>query len=289
MWVWSFFAGAVLVAVAIQLLPNVREGAVMKVAARVGKAAAPAQPGDDWPSLYARLESRDVGNTVGNAAGLLTCGLVFVVAGSRLGDVVFPLVLLIASSFTTIGALLGHLWKVRSSSGQPRLVSLHRREVSDYLTPRELELVRLCVVVPVLALAFGVVMVVQDPDVWVGAVLAGCAALALGIGLLVRPLAQWSLTAPSGVVTPGGLVWAEMLRGILLRDVVSGLWGVVTVASGAVPVFGWMTKDLPPAADALGAVVVGLAVVANLGFAWVSWRDTNHRWARQHAVGGVPS
>lgn len=285
---WAVFAGMVLVAVGIQLLPASRLSSNMRAAERVARAAAPAQAGEDWPSLYARLDGRHIGRALGSGVGMAAAGLAFLVAGDEFPDGLTPFAIVLFSSGSTIGALLGHLWKVRSSVATTRLVSLRRRELRDYLTPTELRLVQVSVLVPVLAVALGVMTTVQGgSERSLGYLQIASGLLALVVGLVARPLGRWSLTSATDVSTAGGLVWAEMLRGVLLRDVVSGLWGVATIASGAVPVFAWASGDQPAAVDVLGAVVVVLAMVVNLGFGWVSLRDTNFRWARQHAVDGV--
>ena len=279
----------VVAAVGIQLLPNVRRGAVMRAGDRLTRAAAPAQPGEDWPTLYARIESRVIGHTLGWGAGMTFAAVVFVLADPRALDAGAPLVVLLATSLSTVGALFGHLWGVRGGRRRPGLASLHRRELQDYLTPSELRLVRLAVVVPLLTVVLGVVTAVHD-DPSLGAIQIGGGVLSLGVGALARPLARWSLTASSSVSTPGGLAWAEVLRGMLLRDVVSGLWGTATITSGLVPVLAWMSGSHKSAlGNTLGVLVVALAIAVNVGFAWVSRRDVNHRWARQHAVRGVSS
>lgn len=170
-------------------------------------AAAPAQPGDDWPALYARLESRDVGRVLGSGVSMLACGTVFTVVGWPTGELSVWMVILVCSAVATTGTLLGHLRGARASGSLPRLASLRRRELADYLTPGELRLVRLAAVVPLLAALFGF---------------------------------------------------------------------VVATRAGAQAV--------------TGAVVVTLSLVSLLvGSLAESFHDTNHRWARQHAVGGVPS
>ena len=165
------------------------------------------------------------------------------------------------------------------------MVSLHRRELVDYLAPIELWLARSAAVVPIAVAALAVAALVGEPGDPAGLWVTVVCVLCLAVNLLAEPLARWTLLAPTGVSTPGGLVWAEVLRARMLRDIVSAC----TVAAVAAPSLALWTALLRfdrPAAWWLPGCwgIAGVAGAISLGRFWFDVTDSSFQWARGHAV-----
>ena len=186
------FCGLALLVGGIALLPNVRRGAVRREAEKVARAAYPAQPGEDWPTLWVRLNRRHISGWVGSTVAMaaLAAALPAMSDDTVAGGAGFLGFLVVATGRTT-GTIVGHLRSLRPRPGEARLVTLHRRELRDYLVPGEAVLLRLAPSVPVATIVFGVALSSVDavPQVQsLGLVIGG--ALGLAVGLLAVPLAR---------------------------------------------------------------------------------------------------
>ena len=91
------------------------------------------------------------------------------------------------------------------------------------------------------------------------------------------------------MTTAGGLAWAEVLRAVMLRDGYAGLWSMGTLVVGAATFL--MLTTLAGGTHVGEAGRCGssswLRAWSTSGQAWWSIRDSNHQWAREHAVSGV--
>ena len=273
--------GMGLATLAYRLLPWTLRWALAREAREMQHAAAGAPPGSDWPQLYGRLRSREIGLVFGMSAGFPVY-----TALCTLGDAWMGLGLVALLLPTSVGALVGHLWSLRRGSAAPRVVSLHRRELVDYLAPAELWLSRCAVLVPVAVAALGLAAWAGEPRADpLGLAVAAVCAVCLAVALLAEPLARWTLLSPTGVSTPGGLVWAEVLRAKMLRDIVSAcsltaVTGPALALLGAVGQFdradGWWLPGC--------WLVGGLAVAIFLGRFWFDITDSSFQRARAHAA-----
>jgi hypothetical protein len=276
--------GVGLVTLAYRLTPWRMLRALDRESGKVHRAVAGTPPGPDWPLLYARLRSREIGLVVG-----MSVGFPAYMALCTLGDLWLGLGLVALGLPTAVGALVGHLWSLRRRSDAPRVVSLHRRELVDYLAPVELWLSRCAAVVPLAVAALGLAAWVAEPRADpVGLAVTAVCAVCLPVSLLAEPLARRTLLAPTGVSTPGGLVWAEVLRAKMLRDIVSAC-SLLAVAGPGLALATAVTRfDRPDAWWLPGCwLVAGLAGVIVLGRFWFDVIDSGYQWARGHAVPGV--
>ncbi|WP_457253733.1 hypothetical protein [Pedococcus sp. P5_B7] len=271
-------------------LPSVRRGAVQREAVKVAKAAYPAEPGEDWPALWTRLNRRYLSTWIGASVGLAVVLAAFAAFSAETiaaGASYFGILTLCACR--TIGTIVGHLRSLRLRPGAARLVTLHRRELRDYLLPGEAVLLRLAPAVPLAAIVYGVALAgveAASPTLWLGIV--GGGVMGLGVGLLAVPLARRTLAAPADATTAGGLVWAEVLRAMSLRDICAGMWSLAATGAG-LPLIPLLTdargSERWVIAPAAGIGVAAATVVC--GLAWVAASDINHQWARRHALEGV--
>ena len=273
--------GMGLATLAYRLLPWTLRRALDREARQVQHAAAGAPPGSDWPLLYARLRSREIGLVVG-----MSVGFPAYMALCTLGDVWAGLALVALFLPTSVGALIGHLWSLRGGPDAPRVVSLHRRELADYLAPAELWLSRCAVLVPVAvaALAFAA-WAREAPPTPVGLAVTAACVVALGVGLLAEPLARWTLLSATGVSTPGGLVWAEVLRAKMLRDIVSACSSTAVIGPAIALMLVVGQVDRPEGWWLPGCWLVGgLAGALLLGRFWFDIADSSYQRARVRAA-----
>ena len=272
--------GVGLATLVYRLRPTSLRRALDRQARTVLGAAAGTPPGADWPVLYARLRSRELGLVVGLSVGMPS----YFALCSR-GDAWIGLGLAALFLPTSVGALVGHLRSLRRGSDTPRVVSLHRRELVDYLAPVELWVSRCAVVVPLSVAALAIAALVGAPrDSAALAVLATCA-LGLVVSLLAEPLARRTLLAPTGVSTRGGLVWAEVLRAKMLRDIVTACSLTAVVGPGLMLLNAVLRFERPDAWWLPGCwLVAGLAVAVSAVRFWFDVTDSSFQWARGHAA-----
>lgn len=265
--------GVGLVTLAYRLTPGRMLRALDRETRKVHRAVAGAPPGQDWPLLYARLRSREVGLVVGMSVSFPT----YLVLCSR-GDAWLGLGLVALFLPMSVGALIGHLWSLRGRPSVPRVVSLHRRELVDYLAPVELWLSRCAAVVPVAVAALALAAWLGEPRDPAGLAVTAVCAACLVIGLLAEPLARWTLLAATGVSTPGGLVWAEVLRAKMLRDIMSACSLAAVAGPGLALQTALLRFDRPDAWWLPGCwLVSGLVGVIFLGRCWFDIVDSRYQ------------
>jgi hypothetical protein len=272
--------GIGLATLVVRLLPASMRRSLDREARRVHGGVAGASPGPDWPVLYARLRSREIGLVIGLSVGFPAYFLLASLGDAWLAPGIAALILP-----ASVGALVGHLRSLRGRPGVPRVVSLHRRELVDYLAPSELWLARCAAAVPVAVAALAVAAWTDDPGDPAGPAVLSVCAFSLVVSLLAQPLARRTLLAPTGVSTPGGLVWAEVLRARMLRDIVSTCTVTAVATPGLALMSAVLRYDRPDGWWLPGCwLVAGLVGVLSLGRAWFDITDSGFDWARGHAV-----
>lgn len=286
-WAVAILCVAAVVA-GVALVPSVRRGAVQREAAKVARAAYPAQPDDDWPALWTRLDRRYVSSWLGSSVGFVVVGLTLPAMSAETTAATGTFFgLLTVSAGRTMGTIAGHLRDLGHRPGM-RWVVLHRRELRDYLVPAEAVLLRLAPAVPLSAIVFGVALSSGEAVSRTHALgIAAGGAMGLALGLLAVPLARRTLTAPADATTAGGLVWAELLRAMTLRDVCAGTWSLAAAGAG-LPVLVLFTEggEVDPWVIVPGVAICLSAATMVCGLAWVAASDINHQWARRHALAG---
>lgn len=85
------------------------------------------------------------------------------------------------------------------------------------------------------------------------------------------------------MTSEGGVVWAEVLRAMTLREVAAAS-GTVTAMAPAMTLFAAVTRfDRPDAWWVPGCLLVmALAGLLCIAIALVGYGDSHHDWARQH-------
>jgi hypothetical protein len=285
-----WLGAAVVAGLLVPLAPALRRRAVMRTAAKVAQAAYPAVPGSDWPSLYARLSARYVGARVG-AAVAVAATLVLIATTSGLPDPFVVVGFVAVSAGQSFGALVGNLVGARHlpAVGSP-VAAMTPRELRGYLPPREALLARVVPWVSALGVAVELLWWVDARD---GAALAaaGVCAMCTVAALAAGRLAKRTLHKAMPVSTDGGLVWAEVLRAMLLRDAYAGLGAVAATGTGLAAI---LALSAPAAPDAVpgwvrvaSVVLLAAAIGASTVLGWASMEDNHHRWARAHVPAAV--
>lgn len=188
-----------------------------------------------------------------------------------------------------LGTAYGHLLQVGVRADGPRVASLQSRSPGDYLTPIEVALVR---GTPALTLAAVVVAVVNlvvgsAGRGASGVVLGACGVALLLVVVLVR-VARRALDHPATATTPAGLLWSEMLRAQMLRDLAEGTVAVSAVGGGGVLLWAVTTTEGVAGWFRMAGFVLGVLALLAMGLTVVtSVVDRRHRWARQHALAEV--
>ena len=271
--------------------PRFRHSAIMSEARAIAVEAYPATPGEDWPSLWSRLSARKLGERLATAVGVPV--YIFAVARWDLtaDGLLYPLALMLLYTAGVAGAAVGHLVALRRQTTSPALGSLQARVLGSYLRPVDR---RLWVAASLTSTAAGVIGVaaVVEGTTTVGWGVAVTGGTALALCLAARPVSAQILQSPARVTTEGGRVWAELLRGLVLRDVHQGfcLFALVGIVISTMPLLdGFSVPGLPGwlRAAALALIVASGCVMAVFGV--VSWRVRTLRWTKGHALDGVVS
>ena len=284
MYVALFLAGAGLVAMCICLAPPILRRRVESEARRIDRAAGTIAPSDDWPTLYARLRAREIGGAVGYSVSLPLGALVWE-QGPPMSGVA---ALLVYATLPAVGAMVGHAWSMGLKPGLVRVAELRDRRLGDYLTPAERGWTLLAAAVPLAGVGLGWSSAAQPDGNVAGVTVAAVSAAALGVGLLSVPLVRRVLETPPGTSTGGGVVWAEVLRAVMLRDIVSGCWTAAVIVPALA--LWYAVTDSESSGSWWGPgcyATIGLAVVVLAALGWAGIRDYRHRWARRHVQVGV--
>lgn len=250
---------------------------------QVERATGVVAPTEDWPTLHARLRSREIGWAFGAFGVLPLVGLL-----QLLWPELDPLsAVWLVAACPTAGTMVGHLSPVGRRPRSPRAAERPARRLRDYLTPAELGLTGLAGVVALAAGVLGWAAAGRAPEAGGGWVMAAGAA-ALAIGLLFVPPSRRVLTAPTGMTTRDGVAWAEVMRAMMLRDIAGAGW----MACLVVPTLAvWSALTAPEQAAAVwepGAwAMLVLALLVLGGLSWAGLRDNRYRWAQEHVRAGT--
>jgi hypothetical protein len=196
---------------------------------RLARVASLPDPGADAHTVRERLASRYAGRVIGVAAvGLLALAAISIT--SVRGD--FPVWIVVYLPVGhAIGTALGNLIGVSVPTASPRVTTLRRRELTDYVTPIEVRVAQLAGFLSVAAVVMGLIaLTTTTSSTSSGVVVAAAGFLSLLAAAGTWTLAGRTLVQPVDATAPAGLLWNGVLRAAVLRDLVNavtmfGAWG----------------------------------------------------------------
>lgn len=206
-----------------------RQRAAQRELARFARVAQLPDPGVDTAPVLDRLASRYAGRIIG-----VTAVVVLSLAGASITEATdrFPVWIPIALPVgMAVGTAVGNLLSTSLRGPTLRVATLRRRELTDYVTPAEVRVAQLGWVVPIAAIVMGVLTLTSTTSTTTSGVIVTVA----GVLSFLAAVGTWTLAGrvlvqSTDVTTPAGLLWSEVLRASLLRDLLSavamfGLWG----------------------------------------------------------------
>lgn len=279
----NVIASLVVAASAVPLLPVLHRRAVMREATKVARAAYPAEPGTDWPALYGRLASRELGASLGCFSAVTAMVILFLTTATP--EPLAVLGFVVVSVGRSVGALVGHLLAVHRSVAAARVATLRHRDVRHYLLPLEARLSRAAVVIPLAGTTLGAAWWFSGSDASSAAAVVGASAVCLVLVIASAPLAARTLRTGTRVTTEGGLLWAELLRATLLRDAYAGIRGFAATGTAlALFVVVFAGQGLPRWFIVGAFATMGAAVGLTAALGLVSSADSLHAWARERVL-----
>lgn len=257
---------------------------------RLAKVAQLPDPGADARTVSGRLSSRYAGRIIGVAAvGVLA--LAAISLNSSRGD--YPVwIIIFLPVGHAIGTAVGNLIGSSGAAATPRVATLRRRELTDFVTPAEVRVAQVAGALSVVAVVMGLVTLGTTTSTTRSGVIvaaAGVASLLAAVGTWI--LARRTLVQSVDATTPQGLQWNEVLRAVLLRDLVNavtmfGAWG----GGGALLwgiAQGW--SNYPDWYFVVGGLVLAAVVLCTLVVIAASIQDRHFDRVRRHALAEVGS
>lgn len=255
---------------------------------RLAKVAQLPDPGSDASTVRDRLASRYAGRIIGVAV-VGVFALAAIAINSTDHD--FPLwIVIFLPVGHAIGTAVGNLLAATRSGDAPRVATLRRRELTDYVTPAEVRGAQLASALPALAVVLGLFTLGTTTSSMTSGVIVAVA----GVASLLAVAGTWvlsgrTLTQAVEATTPEGLQWNGVMRSTLLRDLVSavtmfGAWG----GGGALLwglAQGW--SDYPDWYFIVGGLVLVAVVVCTLIVVLSSIQDRHFDRVRHHALAEV--
>lgn len=217
---------------------------------------------------------------IGVWVGVLVAAVALVVTGR--GWDVQLITWSVAAAFAAGGfAALLHAYRSVRAARQDglRTASLHQRRLTDYLSPIEVGIHLVAVVIPLVCISLGVVVLSsagRSPRAWV-LVISGAVAVLLWAGGVVLQRMTLKVNQPSAGASE--LRWQEALRGTALRDLGAVMLCVSWLLGAAVPLSFHWPSDVPHFVQPLSQLMFSGSVIL---VAILSFAGTN-----RHVLGRV--
>lgn len=216
-----------------------------------------------------QFRQRQAASTIGSWLGGATALIVLAIVHSPIVGLLWSVV---AGMFGVAVAVYGvHLRTVRAARREgPRLARLGQRRLRDYLVWPEIAGQYVALVLPVAAVAIGVLVLVDHDDPRIGWTLAGVPVVGLLISAAALVLQRRVLRLSQSAGGESELRWEEAMRAATLRDLGEVIIWSCWLLGGGTAVSVSLPAGMPSFAEPLtlvlfcgGVVVMGMAALAS--------------------------